>query len=123
MTVSIVLANTNLAAAAGVLAAMLLSRPVFGRVDRLASLNGAIAGLVAITAGPDIVSQGWAVAIGAVGGAVCLLGMKLLERLKIDDEVGAIPAHMGAGVWGTLAVCIVAGATPWFSSPASPRSG
>ena len=107
---------------ARVLAAVLLSRPVFGRVDRLASLNGAIAGLVAITAGPDIVSQGWAVVIGAVGGAVCLFGMKLLERLKIDDEVGAIPAHMGAGVWGTLAVCIAAGVTPSSSSPASSRS-
>ena len=109
VAVSIVLANTNLAGAAGVLAAMLLSRPVLGRVDLLASLNGAIAGLVAITAGPDIVDHRWAVAIGAVGGAVCLLGMKLLERLKIDDEVGAIPAHMAAGVWGTLAVCIAAG--------------
>ena len=109
VAVSIVLANTNLAGAAGVLAAMLLSRPVFGRVDLLASLNGAIAGLVAITAGPDIVDHRWAVAIGAVGGAVCLLGMKLLQRLKIDDEVGAIPAHMAAGVWGTLAVCIAAG--------------
>ena len=109
VAVSVVLANTNLAGAAGVLAAMLLSRPVFGRVDLLASLNGAIAGLVAITAGPDIVDHRWAVAIGAVGGAVCLLGMKLLERLKIDDEVGAIPAHMAAGVWGTLAVCIAAG--------------
>ena len=109
VAVSIILANTNLAGAAGVLAAMLLSRPVFGRVDLLASLNGAIAGLVAITAGPDIVDHRWAVAIGAVGGAVCLLGMKLLERLKIDDEVGAIPAHMAAGVWGTLAVCIAAG--------------
>ena len=108
VAVSIVLANTNLAGAAGVLAAMLLSRPVFGRVDLLASLNGAIAGLVAITAGPDIVDHRWAVAIGAVGGAVCLLGMKLLERLKIDDEVGAIPAHMAAGVWGTLAACIAA---------------
>ena len=109
VAVSIVLANTNLAGAAGVLAAMLLSRPVFGRVDLLASLNGAIAGLVAITAGPDIMDHRWAVAIGAVGGAVCLLGMKLLQRLKIDDEVGAIPAHMAAGVWGTLAVCIAAG--------------
>ena len=112
VAVSIVLANTNLAGAAGVLAAMLLSRPVFGRVDLLASLNGAIAGLVAITAGPDIVDHRWAVAIGAVGGAVCLLGMKLLERVRIDDEVGAIPAHMVAGAWGTLAVCIAAGGDP-----------
>ena len=112
VAVSIVLVNTSLAGAAGVVAAMALSRPVLGRVDLLASLNGAIAGLVAITAGPDIVDHRWAVAIGAGGGAVCVLGMKLLERLRIDDEVGAIPAHMGAGVWGTLAVCIAAGGDP-----------
>ena len=71
-----------------------------------------IAGLVAITAGPDIVDHHWAVIIGAVGGGICTLGMKVLERLRIDDEVGAIPAHMGAGVWGTLAVCIAAGGDP-----------
>ena len=112
VAVSVVLANTNLAGAAGVVVALAFSRPVLGRVDLLASLNGAIAGLVAITAGPDIVDQRWAIAIGAVGGGVCLLGMKLLERLKIDDEVGAIPAHMGAGVWGTLAVSIAAGGDP-----------
>ena len=68
--------------------------------------------LTAITAGPDIVEHGWAVLIGAVGGAVCLLGMKLLERLRIDDEVGAIPAHMGAGAWGTMAVCIAGEGDP-----------
>ena len=107
-----VLVNTNLAATAGVVTALVLSRPVFGRVDLLASLNGAISGLVAITAGPDIVDHHWAVIIGAIGAAVCTLGMKTLERLKIDDEVGAIPAHMGAGVWGTLAVCIAAGGDP-----------
>ena len=104
-----VLANTNLAAAAGVITALILSRPVFGHVDLLASLNGAVSGLVAITAGPDIVSHSWAIVIGAIGATVCTFGMKLLHRLKIDDEVGAIPAHMGAGVWGTLAVCIAAG--------------
>ena len=104
-----VLVNTNLAGAAGVVTALALSRPVFGHVDLLASLNGAISGLVAITAGPDIVNHSWAILIGAVGAAVCTLGMKLLHRLRIDDEVGAIPAHMGAGVWGTLAVCFAAG--------------
>ena len=112
VAVAHVLANTSLAGAAGVVTAMLLSRPVFGRIDLLASLNGAIAGLVAITAGPDIVEHGWAVLVGAVGGAVCLLGMKLLERLRIDDEVGAIPAHMGAGAWGTMAVCIAGEGDP-----------
>ena len=107
-----VLVNTNLAAAAGVMTALVLSRPVFGHVDLLASLNGAISGLVAITAGPDIVDHSWAIVIGATGAAVCTLGMKLLHLLRIDDEVGAIPAHMGAGVWGTLAVCIAAGGDP-----------
>ena len=107
-----VIANTSLGAAAGVMTAILLSRPVLGRVDLLASLNGAIAGLVAITAGPDIVDHHWAVIIGAVGGGICTIGIKVLERLRIDDEVGAIPAHMGAGVWGTLAVCIAAGGDP-----------
>ena len=110
VAISNILANTNLAAAAGVIAAMAISRPVLGRVDLLASLNGAIGGLVAITAGPDIVEHYWAVVIGGVGGAIVVLGMKLLDRLKIDDVVGAVPAHLFAGVWGTLAVCIAAGA-------------
>ncbi len=109
VAISNILANTNLAAAAGVIAAMALSRPVLGRVDLLASLNGAIGGLVAITAGPDIVDHYWAVVIGGVGGAIVVVGVKLLDRLKVDDVVGAIPAHLFAGIWGTLAVCIAAG--------------
>ena len=104
-----VLANTNLAAAAGVMAAISTARPLLGRVDLLAGLNGAIAGLVAITAGPDIVDHYWAIIIGAVGGVICTAGMKLMESLKLDDVVGAVPAHLFAGVWGTLAVCIAAG--------------
>ena len=110
VAISNILANTNLAAAAGVMAAMIVSRPILGRVDLLASLNGAIAGLVAITAGPDIVEHYWAVIIGAVGGAICVGSMKLLERLKVDDVVGAISAHLSAGIWGTLAVAIAGGA-------------
>ena len=82
---------------------------MFGRVHLLAALNGAIAGMVAIAAGPNIAEHTWAAVIGAVGGGICTLGMKALERLRIDDEVGAIPAHMGAGAWGTLATCIAAG--------------
>ena len=109
VAISNILANTNLAAAAGVMAAISLSRPILGRIDLLAGLNGAIAGLVAITAGPDIVDHYWAIFIGAVGGAVCVLGLKILERLKVDDVVGAVPAHLFAGIWGTLAVCIAAG--------------
>ena len=109
VAMSNVLANTNLAAAAGVMAAISVSRPILGRVDLLAGLNGAIAGLVAITAGPDIVDHYWAIVIGAIGGVICTAGMKLMENLKLDDVVGAVPAHLFAGVWGTLAVCIAAG--------------
>ena len=109
VAMSNVLVNTNLAAAAGVMAAISVSRPLLGRVDLLAGLNGAIAGLVSITAGPDIVAHYWAVAIGMVGGVICVVAMKLLETWKVDDVVGAIPAHLFAGVWGTLAVCIAAG--------------
>ena len=109
VAVSLIIVNTNLAGAAGVLVALALSRHALGRVDLRAGLNGAIAGLVAIAAGPDMVEHHWACAIGAVGGAVCTYGMRLLELLKIDDEVGAIPAHLGGGTWGSVAVCIVAG--------------
>ena len=109
VAISNILANTNLAAAAGVLAALSLSRPILGRVDLLASLNGAIAGLVAITAGPDVVDHYWAIVIGAVGGAIGVAGVKLLDRLRIDDVVGAVPAHLFAGIWGTCAVCIAGG--------------
>ena len=109
IAMSNVLANTNLAAAAGVMAAISVSRPILGRVDLLAGLNGAIGGLVAITAGPDIVDHYWSVVIGAIGGILCTAGMKLMETMKLDDVVGAVPAHLFAGVWGTLAVCIAAG--------------
>ncbi|MCY4258533.1 MAG: ammonium transporter [bacterium] len=103
-----VLVNTNLAAAAGVVAALAVSRQVLGRIDLFAGLNGAIAGLVAITAGPTMVDHQWALLIGAVGGVVCTVGIKLLEIFKIDDVVGAIPAHLMSGIWGTLAVTIAA---------------
>ena len=109
VAISVILANTNLAAAAGVMVAMSVSRPILGRVDLLSCLNGAIAGLVAITAGPDIVAHQWAIVIGGVGGLVSTVGVKVLETLKIDDVVGAVPAHLFAGVWGTIAVCIAAG--------------
>ena len=111
VAMSIVLVNTNLAAAAGVLVAVSVSRPIFGRVDLLSVLNGAIGGLVAITAGPDMVNHTWAILIGGIGGLVCTVGMRLLERWRIDDVVGAIPAHLFAGIWGTMAVCIVSGGT------------
>jgi len=112
VAVSNILVNTNLAACGGFLAAIFLSRPLLGRIDLMASLNGVIAGLVSITAGPDIIGHYWAIIIGAVGGAICIVGVKLLESLRIDDVVGAIPAHLFAGIWGTLAVCIAAGGNP-----------
>ena len=104
-----VLVNTNLAAAAGVMTALAFSRFILGRMDMFAGLNGAIAGLVSITAAPDITAHVWAIVIGAIGGIVCTAGIKLLEKLKLDDVVGAVPAHLFAGIWGTLAVCIAAG--------------
>ena len=110
LAMSHVLVNTNLAGAAGVVAALAVSRPILGRIDLLAGLNGAIAGLVSITAGPDITSHYWALLIGAVGAIVCTAAIKLLEKLKIDDVVGAVPAHLFAGAWGTLATAIAAGA-------------
>ena len=110
VAMSHVLVNTNLAACAGVMAALAASRFILERMDLFAGLNGAIAGLVSITAGPDITEHYWAVIIGAIGGLVCTAGLKLLERLQLDDVVGAVPAHLFAGIWGTLAASIVAGA-------------
>ena len=109
VAMSIVIVNTNLAAAAAVVMAISVSKPILGKYDPFVGLNGAIAGLVSITAGPDIVEHHWAIIIGAVGGVLCTAGIKLLEVLKIDDGVGAIPAHLIGGMWGTLAVCIVGG--------------
>ena len=110
VAMSNILVNTNLAAAAGVIAAIAVSRPLLGRVDLLAGLNGAIAGLVSITAAPDILDHRWAVLIGLVGGVICTAGIRFLEQMKVDDVVGAVPAHLFAGVWGTLAAAIAGGA-------------
>ncbi|MYA86620.1 MAG: ammonium transporter [Acidimicrobiaceae bacterium] len=110
VAMSNILVNTNLAAAAGVVAALVVSRPIFGRMDLFAGLNGALAGLVSITAAPDITEHWWAVIIGAIGGVICTAAIKALEKLKIDDVVGAIPAHLVCGIWGTLAACIAGGA-------------
>ncbi len=110
VAMSNILVNTNLAAAAGVVAALVVSRPIFGRMDLFAGLNGALAGLVSITAAPDITEHWWAVIIGAIGGVLCTAAIKALEKLKIDDVVGAIPAHLVCGIWGTLAASIAGGA-------------
>ncbi len=107
-----VIVNTSLAASAGVVAALIVSRPILGRMDLFAGLNGAIAGLVSITAGPDLVHHYWAIVIGAIGGGLCVGGIKMLEMLKVDDVVGAIPAHLICGIWGTMAVPISSGGDP-----------
>ena len=109
VAMSNVLVNTNLAAAAGIVVSLAFSRFILGRMDLVVGLNGAIAGLVSITAGPDLTDHYWAIIIGAVGGILCTVGTKMLEKLKLDDVVGAIPAHLIAGIWGTMAVCIAAG--------------
>ncbi len=110
VAMSNILVNTNLAAAAGVVAALTVSRPIIGRMDLFAGLNGALAGLVSITAAPYITEHWWAIIIGAIGGVICTLSIKGLEKLKIDDVVGAIPAHLVCGIWGTLAASIAGGA-------------
>ena len=111
ISMGVILVNTNLAAAAGCLVAIAISKPIFGRVDLLTGLNGAIAGLVAITAAPNFINHDWALLVGAVGGGVCVLGMKGFELLKVDDVVGAISAHLIAGIWGTLAASITVDAS------------
>ena len=110
VVMSSVLVNTNLAAASGLIAAVIVARPLFGRLGLASSLNGALAGLVSITAAPNIAESWWAVIIGAVGGLLCSLATRLMERMKLDDVVGAIPVHLVAGVWGTLAASITTGA-------------
>ncbi|PCI42355.1 MAG: ammonium transporter [Rhodospirillaceae bacterium] len=99
-----VFANTNMAAAGGVVAAVILTQLVYKKVDLSMALNGAIGGLVSITAGPDTPTLGSAILIGAVGGAIVVFAVPFLDKLKIDDVVGAIPAHLFCGIWGTLAV-------------------
>ena len=103
---AIVYVNTNLAAAGGVVAAMLLCQAIYKKIDLTMALNGAIAGLVAITAGPDLQNHLVAIIVGAVGGALVVFAIPLLDKVKIDDVVGAISAHLVAGIWGTLAVGI-----------------
>ena len=105
VAVSNIFINTNLAACGGVLAAATVTR-LTGKTDVVQMLNGAIGGLVAITAEPLMPSPIAAILIGGVGGVIVVYGTKLLFSMKIDDVVGAIPAHLFAGVWGTLAVPI-----------------
>jgi len=108
---SIVFVNTNLAAAAGVVVAMLVTQLRFGKVDLTMALNGAIAGLVSITAGPDLQNHFTAIIVGGIGGAIVCFAVPLIDKMKIDDVVGAISAHLAAGIWGTLAVGIFGAGT------------
>jgi len=104
VAVSNIFINTNLAACGGVMAAATITRLMYGKTDVVQMLNGAIGGLVAVTAEPLAPTPLAAIFIGAVGGLIVVFGTKLLFSFKLDDVVGAIPAHMFAGIWGTLAV-------------------
>ncbi len=99
-----IFANTNMAAAAGAVAALILTQLLYGKVDLTMVLNGALAGLVSITAGPLDPTLFGALWIGAVGGVIVVFAVPMLDRFKIDDVVGAIPVHLLAGFWGTLVV-------------------
>ena len=103
-SVSKIFMNTNLAACGGVVAAIVLNQLFYGKVDVTMALNGALAGLVAITAEPLTPSPMMAIAIGAVGGVIVVFTVPLLDKMRIDDVVGAIPVHLFAGIWGTMAV-------------------
>jgi Amt family ammonium transporter len=103
--VAMVFLNTNAAAAGGVIASLLLAKAWFGKADLTMALNGALAGLVAITAGPDTPTALVATLIGAVGGCIVVASIVWLDReLRIDDPVGAISVHGVVGLWGLLAV-------------------
>ena len=112
IAVSNIFANTNTAAAAGVISAFLVSFLRYRRIDVYQTLNGALAGLVSITAEPLAPTLMQSAVIGAVGGVIIVFGAPLLERLKLDDVVGAVPVHLFCGIWGTLIV-------PWSNMDAS----
>ncbi|MDX1604733.1 MAG: ammonium transporter [Candidatus Competibacterales bacterium] len=99
-----VFVNTNMAAAGGVVAALITARLVFGKADLTMALNGALAGLVAITAEPLTPTAGVATLIGAVGGVLVVFSIVILDKMRIDDPVGAISVHGTVGIWGLLAV-------------------
>ncbi|APG46009.1 ammonium transporter [Phaeobacter porticola] len=104
--VSRIFANTNAAAAGGAVAALILTQLLFKKPDLTMILNGALAGLVSITAEPLTPSLGMATLIGAIGGIIVVFVVPMLDKMKIDDVVGAIPVHLVAGIWGTIAVVL-----------------
>jgi Amt family ammonium transporter len=107
--VSRIFTNTNTAAAGGALAALILTQLMYKKIDLTMVLNGALAGLVSITAEPLAPSIGGATLIGAVGGVIVVFAVPMLDKLKIDDVVGAISVHGIAGIWGTIAVVFSGG--------------
>ncbi|MGE8499984.1 MAG: ammonium transporter [Pseudomonas sp.] len=101
-----VFVNTNMAAAGGLLAALIVARLLFGKADLTMAINGALAGLVSITAEPLTPSALQATLIGGVGGVLVVFSILAFDKIKIDDPVGAISVHGTVGIWGTLAVCL-----------------
>jgi len=107
--VSRIFTNTNTAAAGGALAALILTQLMYKKIDLTMVLNGALAGLVSITAEPLAPSIGGATLIGAIGGVIVVFAVPLLDKFRIDDVVGAISVHGIAGIWGTIAVVFSGG--------------
>ncbi len=107
--ISRIFSNTNAAAAGGAIAALVLTQLLYKKPDLTMILNGALAGLVSITAEPLTPSLGAATLIGMIGGVIVVFAVPFLDKLKIDDVVGAIPVHLMAGIWGTLAVPLTNG--------------
>ncbi|QFT57974.1 Ammonia channel precursor [Sulfitobacter sp. THAF37] len=110
-----IFANTNMAAASGAVAALILTQVLYRKVDLTMVLNGALAGLVSITAGPLDPTLLGALWIGAVGGVIVVFAVPFLDKLKIDDVVGAIPVHLIAGFWGTLVVPVYTDGTSFVT--------
>jgi ammonium transporter, Amt family len=117
--VSRIFANTNAAASGGAVAALVLTQVMYGKVDLTMVLNGALAGLVSITAEPLTPTLGQATLIGMVGGVIVIFAVPFLDRVRIDDVVGAIPVHLFAGIWGTLAVLLTNPEATLFGQAAS----
>jgi len=107
--VSMIFVNTNLAAAGGVMGALIISKVMFGKSDLTMALNGAIGGLVSITAEPLAPTPGLALIIGFIGGIIVVFSIITLDKMRIDDPVGAISAHGTCGIWGLLAVALTSG--------------
>ncbi len=104
--VATIFVNTNAAAAGGLLAALVVSQLMFGKADLTMALNGALAGLVSITADPLSPSGGLATMVGAIGGVIVVFSILFMDKVKIDDPVGAISVHGVVGIWGLIAVCL-----------------